>query len=103
MQPRPIEPPASHFNKVFRENWYVVLAFTQRRNLDRKYAQPVEKVFAEPSGVDLGFEVMISRGNDADINAARLIVAHRLEFSFLQDPQQLGLHSPRQIADLIEK
>src|SRR6516225_5457487 len=71
----------------------VLAAFAQRRELNREDAQAIEKVLAEPAGVDLFLQVAIGRGNDADIDPAGARVADTFQFLFLQNAQQLCLHA----------
>ncbi len=43
------------------------------------------------------------RGDDAHINALRLVAAHTFESAFLQDAQQLDLHRQRHVADFVKE
>src|ERR1700722_19394217 len=86
-----------------RQSGDILLALTQRGQLNRKNAQPVIKVLPEPSRTDRALEVTIGGRNDPDVSSARLVVANRLELPMLQNPEQLGLHLRRQIAHLIKE
>src|SRR4029077_2569109 len=78
-------------------------ALAQRRQCDRKDVQPEEEVFAEAAAGDVGAQVAIGSGEDARVRAQRLAPADTLEFPFLDDAQQLGLHLERQLADFVEQ
>src|SRR6478752_2467312 len=50
----------------------VIAAGAQRRQLDRHDREPVVEVLAEPAGGDLGLEILVRRGDDADVDLDRL-------------------------------
>src|SRR5205814_639699 len=65
--------------------------------------EPVEEILAEAALLDLSLEVLIGRGDDADIDGDRLRAADALEFLLLEDAKHLGLRLERHVADLVEK
>ena len=73
MQTRATEPLAGQLEKMFREYWNVVLALAQWRHLDRKNAEPIVEILAEPSRVDQGFEVAINVFTETEASLARLM------------------------------
>ena len=48
-------------------------------------------------------QVAIGGGNQADVDLARFERTHTLNFAVLEHTQQLGLHTRRKFADLVEK
>src|SRR5579862_2634475 len=103
METRATEPLAGYLQEMPGEYRDVVLPIPQRRHLDRKDAEPVVEIFAEPSRTDQAFEIAISRRNNADVDPPRRVIADRFKLAVLQHPQQLGLHRQRQLAYFIEK
>src|SRR6266404_300767 len=81
----------------------VVAALSERRDLDRKNAQTVEKILAETTLVDLLLQVPIGCSDDPNINFARARIPDPFKFLLLQYAQQLRLHRKRYLADLVEK
>ena len=81
----------------------VLAAFAQWRDFNRKDAQAIEKVLAEPAGIDLFLQVAIGRGDDANVDFAGAGVADALQFLLLQNAQQLRLHRERHFADFVEE
>ena len=70
----------------------VVAALAQGRQRERHDLQAVVEVLAEASGRDLGLEVLVGRGHDADVDLDGLLAAHALELALLQRAQELELH-----------
>ena len=81
----------------------IVEAFAQRRHADRKDVQPEEQILAKLAAADARLEIAMGRGEDADVDAARLDAADTLERALLQHAQQLHLHVEAHVADLVEK
>jgi hypothetical protein len=82
---------------------YILAALSQRRDLDRENAEPVEEVLAKATLVDFLLQVPIGCGYYPYINPARAGVADPFKFLFLQHAEQLGLHRERHFADFIEE
>ena len=97
LQIRPIEPFAGHLEKMCRQYRDVLLPVAQRRHLDREDAQPVVEILPESSGADCGLQVVVTGRDHAEVGASRFLVANRLELTFLEDAEQLGLHLRRQV------
>ena len=81
----------------------VLAPLAQRRQPDRKDAQPVVEVVAERTVSHHSPEVAVRRGDDAHIHFLRLRRPEPFERSLLQHAQQLGLQFERQIANLVEE
>src|SRR5262249_33508400 len=65
--------------------------------------QPEEEVLAEAPRADLGSEVAVRRGDDADVDGLRAIAAEPLEAMLLEEAEELALQLRRQLADLVEE
>jgi hypothetical protein len=61
------------------------------------------EVGAEPLRVDLCEQVAIGRGDQSNVGVSRLMIAEPPEFSAIEEPQQLGLHLERELADLVDE
>ena len=48
-------------------------------------------------------QIAVGGGDDADVDAARDVLADAAQLPFLNDAQQLGLRARRQLADLVEE
>ena len=71
--------------------------------MHREHVDAVVEVLAKATARDELIEIAIRGGDDADIDAAIVIVADPAELLRLQDAQQLGLQRQRQLADLVEE
>ena len=66
-----------------RQGHDVIRPVTQRRDVDRKNAQPIIQIFAKAPGRHLGFEIPIGRCDDTNINRPRAAFTNALELPFL--------------------
>ena len=69
----------------------VLAALAQRRHVERDDVEPVVEVLAEALLLHHMAEVLVRRGDDADVHADRLGGAEPLELAFLQHAQDLRL------------
>ncbi len=53
--------------EVSRQERDVFLALAERRKLQTNHVQPVEKVLAEPAGIDFVFKTLMGCGDDAHV------------------------------------
>ena len=67
----------------------VLLAPAQRRHLDGDDVQPGVEVLAEAPLGDLFLQVLVGRGEHADVHADGVLAAHPLEGLLLEDAQHL--------------
>ena len=81
----------------------VVATFPQRRNANRKHAQPIKQILAKAALQHEFLEIPIRRRDDAHVDRPGDVVADALELAFLQNPQQLALQLQRNFADFVEK
>ena len=72
--------------------------------VERDAVEPEVEVLAERPARDLGVEVAVGRGDEADVDRPRLAPPPtRSDLALLEHAQQLGLHRQRQLADLVEE
>ena len=93
---------AVDLQEVVDEQRDVVAPLRQGGAGHRDHVEPVEEVLAEAAGFDLGLEVAVGRGDQAEVRALRG-AAERFVLALLQHAQQLHLHADRQLADLVEE
>ena len=65
--------------------------------------KPIVEVLAKPAAFDHRIEVLVGRGNDADIGRDGLAPAQPLESPLLQQPQDLGLGARGHVADFVQQ
>ena len=76
---------------------------TQGRQVDLDHIESVEEVFAEPILLDLLLQALVRGGHHANIHLQALMTADPFESLLLEDPEQLGLHRLRNVADLVQE
>ena len=75
----------------------------KRRHADAQHIDAVKEVFAKSAGLHLLLEVTVGGGDDAGVVGELAVTTDRPNGTFLQDPQELGLHAKRHLADLVQK
>src|ERR1700704_3845114 len=85
------------------QNWDILGMVAERRPGERDHIQAIEEIFAESSCRDLVFEFLVRGGDDAHIDADRLVRPHRLETLLLENTQHLGLRAQAHVADFVEE
>src|SRR2546421_11599812 len=78
-------------------------SFAKWRHAQADYIQSIVQVFTKTTSGDHVLQVGVRCGDDTHINLDGTLLAQRLNFSFLQEPQQLWLHIEWKIADFIEE
>src|SRR5690606_14391805 len=81
----------------------VLAPLPQRRKLDGDHVEPVVEVLAEPALPDLFGQVLVGRGDDADVDRLGPRLAHLCHHSLLECAQELDLQRGRHLADLVEE
>src|SRR4051812_35071567 len=76
---------------VQREQRKVLATLAKRWQVDREHAEAIEQVEPEATIRDALLEVVMSRGDQADIGPDRLVTADAFERLFLEQPEHLGL------------
>src|SRR5206468_4117203 len=85
------------------QKWNVCRAFPQGWNVNRKNIQAVKQVFAKFSLLNHLSEVAIGGCDQAGIGVNSPCASQPLEFSLLEQTQQLGLQLDGNIPDLVEE
>ncbi len=82
---------------------YIALAIPQRRQHDREHVDAMVQVLPELPLRHQLFQIAMSRHYHAHVHAHWSRSANALHLALFQNPQQLGLHDGRHVADLIQK
>ena len=99
----PVELAVEFIDKVAHERGDVLLALPQRRDVDRHDVEPVEEVLPEETFLHILLEVAVRGGHEPHVHLDRLDAAHPFELVILDHPQELYLHLPGKIADLVQE
>jgi hypothetical protein len=81
----------------------IIQALDQTGHADLNRAEPIEEVFAETAGQNLGAQVTVSRSDEAYIHAAHFRRTDSLDFPVLDHTQEFGLHGKRGFANFVEE
>src|SRR5262245_23836192 len=81
----------------------VLLALPQRGDAERRDRHPIEQVLAKTTGDDLRPEILVSRGDQLELDIARLARPKWIQLSAFENAQEVWLQLERHLADLIEK
>src|SRR5437588_4269619 len=71
-------------DEVFYQKGNVFNSFSQWRNIEWDNVQAVKEIFTKVAAGDLFFEILVRRGDHADIYCDRVGRAHRREALFLE-------------------
>ena len=99
--PRPCS--AEHSHKISSENRNVFLAFAKRRDGNRNDIKPVKQIFSKAAARDLVLEILVRRGDHADVDSHCGRRADRLKTLLFKSAKylRLGLHG--HVADLVQE
>ncbi len=64
---------------------------------------PVVEVLPEALLLHAGEQILVRRGDDADVDVDRLVLAHAPDLVLLDRAEQLGLEGQRRLGDLVEE
>ena len=81
----------------------VLLALAQRGDAEGGDGYTVEQVLAKTTGRDLRTKIPVGRGDQLELNVARLARPEWIQFSSFEDTQEIWLQFERRLADLVEK
>ena len=81
----------------------VRFSFPKRREVKSDDVQPVKKVFAKPSLLDLQKKISIGCRYDPNVHFLCLISAYRSKFSFLKNSKHFGLSGRTHVSNLVKK
>ena len=90
-------------NKALGQQGYILGSLPQGRHVNGKDIQAVEQIHAELAGLDLAFQVLVSRRHNAHIGFLGLGAADPLIGALLQDPQQFHLHVEGHVPNLVQE
>src|SRR6202011_2423202 len=89
--------------KMMHEQRHVVLAITQRWQLNGDDMETVEQILAKLPLLHHLAKVDVGRGDDPHVNLDGLHAAETHEVAFLDDAQELGLSLERDVPNLVEE
>src|SRR5262249_10341545 len=89
--------------KRLRQQRDIRPSLPQRRHGNRIDAQPIVQIRPKTSLRHLRVQLAVRRGNHPHVHFNRLLVAHPLQLSFLNDAEQFCLDLQRQLANLVEE
>jgi hypothetical protein len=81
----------------------VLPPLAERRQREGKDADAIIEILAEPPGGDLGREVAVGGGDEADVGLHRPRAAHRVHLALLHGAEELHLRLGRQFTDLVQE
>src|SRR5438477_6379149 len=88
---------------MMHEERDVSCALTKRRHLDGENAQPVIEVAPELVVCDHPFQITMGRRDQPRVDLLCPRAPQALEFTLLQDTQELGLEFQGDVTDLVQK
>ena len=88
---------------MLNEERHVLHPLAERGQHDRDDVQPVVEILPEAAALHLALEVLVGRGDDADVHPDGAVAADALELALLQHAQDLGLRLEAHVADLVEQ
>jgi hypothetical protein len=88
---------------VLGEDGNVLAPLAQWWQMHGEHAQAVVQVAAETTALDVGVEVAVRRGDDADVHRAWLVVADPADLILIEHAQEAGLQLDRAFPDFVEK
>ena len=94
-----LEPP----QEMLRQRLDVFGPFAQRRQVDLEDVEPEKQVVAEPALRHTPRQILMRRGENADVQRLRLVGADRQNLVVFQHAQQLDLHGQRDVGQFVEE
>src|SRR5262245_8989372 len=88
---------------MFDEERDVFASFTQRWDVETGHCDAVVEICSDAAQVSLAGLVAVGGGSDAHVDFGGTGTADALDFSTLEDSQELGLKIDRQLADLVDE
>src|SRR6202140_4670070 len=92
-----------NLDKVLHQCRNVSAAHPQRWQRNREYIQTVIEVAAKFAPLHHVHQISVGRGDQTNVHSVSSSTAQALEFLFLQDTQQFGLQSRRNISHLVQE
>ena len=88
-------------DEVLDEGFDIIAALAQGGRADWDHGESEVQIFAKRSFLDLFFEILVRRRDDAHVNFDRLLRADALDLTFLQHAEHLGLGARDDIEALL--
>jgi len=95
--------PRKSFDEMQNQPGYILAAFAQRRQQNRKHVETVVQVAAKLVACDHLGQIAVGRCHQTHIDAMCSPTAKPLKFLFLQDTKQLRLQCRRQISNFVQE
>src|SRR5262249_19328645 len=95
--------PLKTVNKIINQHRNIFFSFPQRRKLNRKYIETIEKIAAKDACCSRVLKITVGRGDHSNIGPNEPISADTLEFALLQNAQQSNLCFSRDLSNFIQK
>jgi serine/threonine protein kinase len=95
--------PGELFVEGLDQQWNVVASLAERRQPERHHVEPVVQVGAKCAAVDGGAQVLVGRGDHANVDARLIAPADALDHPVLDHAQQARLQIERKLPDLVEE
>ena len=89
--------------ELVREQLDVVRALAQRRQVDLHHGETIVEILAQLAVGDRLLEVLVRRGDDADVDVDLLLAAEPANLPRLERAQQLHLDVRRHLGHLVEE
>src|SRR5258705_12622842 len=90
-------------DEVLDQHWNVFSPLPQRRNLNRKNVEAVEKILAECTGSYGGWQVTVRRDYHSHVGLDRPVSADALKLVFLKHAQERDLSLRWKLANFVKK
>ena len=85
------------------EQWNVISSISKRRQMDARHADAIEQISSKGAANDVFIEIVMRRGEDADVHLSRTGFSQARNFFFLKHSEQTGLDGGRDISDFIQE
>ena len=95
--------PRTGSEKMCRQGGNVLNSVTQRRQAQTDDVQTMVEVLSKLSALDAFFQILVRRGNDANISLNGLVTAYAVKVPVGEYTQKPSLQLHRHIADFIQK
>src|SRR5262249_8763745 len=89
--------------EVLSEEWNVVVALPQRRQMERDDVEPIVQIAAEVARANLFVEIAIRRGHHARVDRDGFRGSDGNDFAMLERTQQLDLRRGGRLANLVQE
>ena len=90
-------------DEMMQEEFQVLPALSQRRDIDRDDSETVIKILAETSKTDFAVQVFVGCADEPGIHRPVAGLPDATDFSFLKDAKKFGLKRVPQVADFVQK